>query len=69
MFLISMKELIVVDYQQKLGLILKYQDKLLQNVCNISSIISIASCMIKSKWINKVFFQNQTWLKCCNCNL
>ena len=42
MFLISMKELIVVDYQKKLGLVLKYQDKLLQNVCNISSIISIA---------------------------
>ena len=48
MFLISMKKLIVVDYQKKLGfvllrinfkIILKYQDKLLQNVlCNISSI-------------------------------
>ena len=42
MFLISMKELIVVDYHKKLGLVLKYHDKLLQNVCNISSIISIA---------------------------
>jgi len=29
MFLISMKELIVVDHQKKLGLVLKYQGKLL----------------------------------------
>ena len=63
MFLISMKELIVVDYQKKLGLVLKYQHYL-----------HSISFMIKSKWINKVFSsikksQNQTWLKCCNCNL